>query len=82
VILRREEAAVTRAMANTAKVIAEHPVLFELKKLEALKEIADRIDEVKLVVGGDPLKALLGADPLKALVGEPRPDRDPEAAGE
>lgn len=60
VILRREEASATRSMANTAKVIADHPVLLELKRLEALKEIASHIDEVKLMVGADGLKTLLG----------------------
>jgi regulator of protease activity HflC (stomatin/prohibitin superfamily) len=59
VILRREDAAATRNMANTAKVIAENPVLMRLKELETMKEIAERIDEIKLVVGADGLKHLL-----------------------
>lgn len=59
VILRREDAAATRNMANTAKVIAEHPVLMRLKELETMKEIAEKIDELKLVVGADGLKHLL-----------------------
>ena len=59
VILRREEAAVTRSMANTAKVIADNPVLMELKQLEALKEIAAGIDEVKLIVGSEGLTKVL-----------------------
>jgi len=60
VIRRREEASATRSMANTAKVMADNPVLLELKRLEALEEIASHIDEVKLMVGADGLKALLG----------------------
>ena len=34
VILRREETAATRSLANTARVMAEHPVLLRLKELE------------------------------------------------
>ena len=64
VILRREETAATRSLANTARVIAENPVLMRLKELEALKEIAERIDEVRLVVGADGLKTLLPAQLL------------------
>jgi hypothetical protein len=59
VITRREEAAATRNMAATAKVIAEHPVLMRLKELEAWKDIAGTIDEVRLYVGADGLKAML-----------------------
>jgi len=64
VILRREETAATRSLANTARVIADHPVLLRLKELEALKEIAERIDEVRLVVGSDGLDKLLPAQLL------------------
>jgi len=66
VIMRREEASATRSMANTAKVIADNPVLLELKKLDALKEIAERIDEVKLIVGTDGLKSLVGSKLLES----------------
>jgi regulator of protease activity HflC (stomatin/prohibitin superfamily) len=59
VILRREDAAATRNMANTAKVIAENPVLMRLKELETMKDIAEKIDEFKLVLGADGLKGLL-----------------------
>ncbi len=51
-ITRREEVASTRQQANTAKVLAANPVLLRLKELEALSEIASRID--KLVVVGSP----------------------------
>jgi regulator of protease activity HflC (stomatin/prohibitin superfamily) len=59
VILRREDAAATRNMANTAKVIAENPVLMRLKELETMKDIAEKIDEIKLVMGLDGMKAFL-----------------------
>jgi regulator of protease activity HflC (stomatin/prohibitin superfamily) len=61
VILRREETAATRSLANTARVMAEQPVLLRLKELESLKEIASRIQEVRLVVGADGLSTLLPA---------------------
>ncbi len=60
VILRREEAAATRSMANTARTYADHPLLLELKRLETVKDIAGKVGSVKLVVGGDGLGGLLG----------------------
>lgn len=59
VILRREDAAATRNMAQTAKVIAENPVLMRLKELETMKDIAEKIDEIKLVMGTDGLAKIL-----------------------
>jgi len=66
VILRREETAATRSLANTAKVMAEQPILLRLKELEAMKEIASSVKEVKLVVGADKLDALLPANLLSS----------------
>ena len=40
-------------------MIADNPVLMRLKELETMKDIADKIDEIKLVVGTDGLKQLL-----------------------
>lgn len=51
VILRREETAAVRSMANTAKVLAENPILVRLKELEAYKELAGKVGQVHLVVG-------------------------------
>jgi regulator of protease activity HflC (stomatin/prohibitin superfamily) len=59
VILRREEAAATRNMAQAAKVIAENPVLMRLKELEALREVAGKIGPVELHLGQDTLTRLL-----------------------
>jgi regulator of protease activity HflC (stomatin/prohibitin superfamily) len=59
VIMRREDAAATRNMAQTAKVIAENPVLMRLKELETMKDIAEKIDEIKLVMGTDGLAKIL-----------------------
>ena len=51
VILRREETAATRSLANTAKLMTEQPLLLRLKELDSLKEMAAKIHEVRLVVG-------------------------------
>ncbi|MEM7248974.1 MAG: slipin family protein [Acidobacteriota bacterium] len=51
VITRREEAAATRSLAQTAQVMADHPVLQRLKELEAYAELAERVGTVNLVVG-------------------------------
>ena len=60
VIRRREEAAAMRSMANTARVVADHPMLLELKRLEALESAAAQVDELRLVVGADGLRDWLG----------------------
>ena len=64
-ILRREETAATRSLANTAKVLQNNPVLMRLKEIEAIKEIADRIDQITVVAGGQDLARLLPALPNK-----------------
>jgi hypothetical protein len=48
-----------RCCRSTARVMAEQPVLMRLKELETLKQMAERIDEVRLVVGTDGLDKLL-----------------------
>ncbi|MFO0617082.1 MAG: slipin family protein [Polyangiaceae bacterium] len=50
-ILRREETAATRSLANTAKMLEQNPTLLRLKELEAYKELAKEIDKVTVVVG-------------------------------
>jgi regulator of protease activity HflC (stomatin/prohibitin superfamily) len=59
VILRREESAATRSMANAARVMAEEPTLMRLKELETLEKIASRIQELRLVVGVEEVQRLL-----------------------
>ncbi len=49
VILRREETAATRSLANTAKLLEANPTLMRLKELEALKDVADRVGDVTVV---------------------------------
>jgi regulator of protease activity HflC (stomatin/prohibitin superfamily) len=58
VILRREETAATRSMAQTAKVLAENPLLVRLKELEAYKELAAKVGTVNLVLGENVLPQL------------------------
>ncbi|MBS2022186.1 MAG: slipin family protein [Deltaproteobacteria bacterium] len=58
VILRREETAATRSMAQTAKVLAENPLLIRLKELEAYKELAAKVGNITLVVGKEGLPQL------------------------
>jgi regulator of protease activity HflC (stomatin/prohibitin superfamily) len=41
-ILRREEVAATRSLANTAEMLARNPALMKLKELEALEKVAAR----------------------------------------
>ncbi|MFZ5890032.1 MAG: slipin family protein [Myxococcota bacterium] len=64
VILRREETAATRSLVNTARLMADQPILMRLKELEAMKDIATQIKEVRVVVGSDQLKTLLPAELL------------------
>ena len=58
VILRREETAATRSMAQTAKVLAENPLLVRLKELEAYKELAAKVGQVHVVLGDGALLQL------------------------
>lgn len=51
VILRREETAATRSMANTARMLEQNPMLLRLKELEAMKELADRVGELTVITG-------------------------------
>ena len=64
VISRREETAATRSLVNTARLMADQPILLRLKELEAMKEIAAQINEVNIVVGAGDLQSLLPAQLL------------------
>jgi regulator of protease activity HflC (stomatin/prohibitin superfamily) len=46
VIRRREETNATRSLLNTAKVMAENPVMLRLKELEALEAIASKVERL------------------------------------
>jgi regulator of protease activity HflC (stomatin/prohibitin superfamily) len=62
-IRRREETAAARSQANTARVLAEHPVLMRLKELEAIEAIV-KGTKATFVLGGGQLG--LGAAALAA----------------
>nr|WP_107989001.1 slipin family protein [Breoghania corrubedonensis] len=48
VIRRREETNATRSLLNTAKVMAENPVMLRLKELEALEGIAGKVKSLTI----------------------------------
>jgi Membrane protease subunits, stomatin/prohibitin homologs len=55
VIRRREETNATRSLLNTAKVMAENPVMLRLKELEALEGIAAKVERLTIHNGTDGL---------------------------
>lgn len=55
VIRRREETNATRSLLNTAKVMAEHPVMLRLKELEALESIAGKVERLTVTNGTEGL---------------------------
>jgi regulator of protease activity HflC (stomatin/prohibitin superfamily) len=58
VILRREETAAVRSMAQTAKVLAENPLLLRLKELEAYKELAGKVGRLNVTLSDSPKLSL------------------------
>lgn len=46
VIRRREETNATRSLLNTAKVMEENPMVLRLKELEALQELAGKVERL------------------------------------
>jgi regulator of protease activity HflC (stomatin/prohibitin superfamily) len=65
-IKRREETAAARSQANTARLLAENPMLLRLKELETMQEILAGA-RTTFVLGREPLalqmRALLDGDP-------------------
>ncbi|GGX55564.1 hypothetical protein GCM10007385_25150 [Tateyamaria omphalii] len=55
VIRRREETNATRSLLNTAKVMAENPVMLRLKELEALETIAGKVERLTVHNGAEGL---------------------------
>ncbi len=51
-IARREETAAIRSQANTAKLLADQPMLLRMRELEVLEKIASK-GELKIILGGD-----------------------------
>lgn len=58
-IRRRQEVASNRQLANTAKLLADHPVLMKLKQLEALAQLAGQIDQITLVSSDEMVRDLV-----------------------
>ncbi len=52
-IRRREETAATRSLMNTAKLMADNPLLVRLKELEALEKVTTNIDRITVFGGMD-----------------------------
>lgn len=52
-IRRREETAATRSLMNTAKLMADNPLLVRLKELEALEKVTGNIDRITVFGGMD-----------------------------
>lgn len=48
IIRRREETNATRSLLNTARVMAENPVMLRLKELEALSDIAGKVERLTI----------------------------------
>lgn len=61
-IKRREETAATRQLANTAKLLADNPVLLRLRELEALTELAGKVGNLTVVGGRELLEGVTLAD--------------------
>lgn len=60
-ITRREETASTRSLLNTAKLMEENAMLFKLKEMEYMENIASKIGEITVSGGSqvmDQLKAI------------------------
>lgn len=55
VIRRREETNATRSLLNTAKVMAENPVMLRLKELETIEAIASKVDQLTIHNGTEGL---------------------------
>ena len=48
IIRRREETNATRSLLNTAKVMADNPIMLRLKELEALEQIAGKVERLTI----------------------------------
>ncbi len=53
VIKRREETAATRSLLNTAKLMAQNPLLMRLKELETMEKITEKVDKLTVFGGLD-----------------------------
>ncbi|WP_298779033.1 slipin family protein [uncultured Polaribacter sp.] len=58
VITRREEAASTRSLLNTAKLMEDNQMLYKLKEMEYVEKIADKVGEITVSGNGNMVKQL------------------------
>ena len=59
-IRRQEETAATRSLVNTARVMAENPLVLRLKELESIERLVEKVGRIDLHTGeGASLDALL-----------------------
>ena len=58
VITRREETASTRSLLNTAKLMDENGTLYNLKELEFLERICDKVGSISVSGSGGLLEQL------------------------
>ncbi|WP_430411633.1 slipin family protein [Kordia sp.] len=58
IITRREETASTRSLLNTAKLMEENEMLYQLKEMEYVEKIADKIGEITVAGNGGVVKQL------------------------
>lgn len=58
IITRREETASTRSLLNTAKLMEENAMLYQLKEMEYVEKIADKIGEITVAGNGGVVKQL------------------------
>ena len=65
-ILRREETAATRSLANTAKMLEKNPMLLRLKEMEQLKELAGHIGQLTIVASSQDLMGKLLASTIES----------------
>ena len=50
-IRRQEETAATRSLLNTAKLMADNPLLLRLKELESLEKLVEKVGRIDLHAG-------------------------------
>ncbi|MEL7048766.1 MAG: slipin family protein, partial [Pseudomonadota bacterium] len=50
-IRRQEETAATRSLLNTAKLMADNPLLLRLKELESLEKLVEKVGRIDLHTG-------------------------------
>jgi len=65
-ISRREETAATRSLLNTAKLMDYNPMLYQLKEMEYVEKIAEKIGEITVSGNGGMVKQLKDIFSVKA----------------